>query len=129
MSGPMQWTPGGMVPTLASALGISAPSPTYTAVDEDDDEDQGETNDIPSARAAAVPASSPKGKRASSRSPLPPPPNVLKLARARLRAVESEIRRLKKLEAERDELRRLIDAATNKPRAVVRELPTKRTAG
>lgn len=56
------------------------------------------------------------------------PADVIKLARARLRDVEKEIRRCKALEKERDQLRRLLDAADAKPRAVVRELP-KRSAG
>lgn len=56
------------------------------------------------------------------------PADVIKLARARLRDVEREIKRCKALEKERDQLRRLLDAADNKPRAVVRELP-KRSAG
>jgi hypothetical protein len=55
------------------------------------------------------------------------PKNVVALAKARLREVKSEIRRLKALEKERDELTRLIEAAESKPRAVVREI--KRTAG
>lgn len=57
----------------------------------------------------------------------PAPKNVVALAKARLREVKIELRRLKALEKERDELERLIAAAENKPRAVVREL--KRSAG
>ena len=41
------------------------------------------------------------------------PINVLKLARARLKAVKLELRAKAKLEAERDELERLIKAATS----------------
>ncbi len=54
------------------------------------------------------------------------PINVLQLAKARLREVEREIKRLRALEGERDELRRVIDAATNKPRAVVRDITAAR---
>jgi hypothetical protein len=49
------------------------------------------------------------------------------MAKARLREVKSELRRMKALEKERDELERLIGAAEGKPRAVVREI--KRSAG
>ncbi len=52
------------------------------------------------------------------------PFDVIKAAKARLRAVEREIKRLRALETERDELRRLLDAAMNKPRATVREITT-----
>ncbi len=54
------------------------------------------------------------------------PIDVIKLARRRLREVERDIRRIKALERERDELKRLLDAADNRPRAVVRELSAKR---
>ncbi len=50
------------------------------------------------------------------------PLNVVKAAKARLKAVNSEIKRLRKLEAERDELVRLLAAAHNKPRANLRDI-------
>lgn len=53
------------------------------------------------------------------------PVDVVKLARTRLREVERDIKRLKKLETERDELKRLLDAAAHKPRATIRSLPTR----
>lgn len=46
------------------------------------------------------------------------PINVLRLARARLRHVNAELKRMSKLQSERDELKRIIDAATRKPAAV-----------
>lgn len=55
------------------------------------------------------------------------PKNVVALAKARLREVKAELRRMKALEKERAELERLIAAAEDKPRAVVHEL--KRSAG
>jgi hypothetical protein len=58
----------------------------------------------------------------------PAPQNILSLAKARLRDVKSELKKLKALEKERGELERLIAAAEEKkPRAVLREI--KRTAG
>ena len=68
----------------------------------------------------------------SKKSPAAPakevsPKNILALAKARLRDVKAELRRMKALEKERGELERLITAAENKPRAVVRDI--KRTAG
>jgi hypothetical protein len=53
------------------------------------------------------------------------PRDVVRLARARLREVERDIRRIKKLETERDELKRLLAAADNRPLAVVRKMPTR----
>ncbi len=53
------------------------------------------------------------------------PVNVIRLARARLREVERDIKRLKKLEVERDELKRLLDAAAHKPARTLRSLPTR----
>lgn len=55
------------------------------------------------------------------------PKDVVRLARKRLVEVKREIARLRKLEVERDQLTRLLDAADGKPRAVVRDLP-KRSA-
>jgi hypothetical protein len=55
------------------------------------------------------------------------PRDVVKLAKARLRDIKKELRRLKALEKERAQLERLIDAADGKPRAVVHNI--KRTAG
>lgn len=53
--------------------------------------------------------------------------NVVQLAKARLREIKAELRHMKALEKERAQLERLIAAAEEKPRAVVREI--KRTAG
>lgn len=53
------------------------------------------------------------------------PRDVVKLAKARLKDVNREIARLHKLERERDELKRLIDAADGRPVALVRSLPTR----
>lgn len=63
--------------------------------------------------APAAAAAPPKAKRSAE------PPNVLKLAKERKKYLDSEIRRLRKLEREREELVRLIDAAKTKPRAHV----------
>jgi len=48
--------------------------------------------------------------------------DLIKAARAQLRELDREIRRLRKLEKRRDELKRLLDAASGKPHAVVRNL-------
>jgi len=59
----------------------------------------------------------------------PPKPlsqrDIIKAARAELRATEKEIKRLRKLEKHRDELRRLLDAADGKTRPAIRSLPTR----
>lgn len=57
----------------------------------------------------------------------PAPKDIVALAKARLREVKAEIRRMKKLEHECAELERLIQAAENKPLALVKQL--KRSAG
>ncbi len=54
------------------------------------------------------------------------PLNVVKAAKARLREVERDLKRLRKLEVERDELKRLIHAAVTKPCANVRDIAAKR---
>ena len=56
------------------------------------------------------------------------PFDVLKLAKARLRTVRKELKRLKALEAEQTKLMRLLDAAEGKPLAVVRGIDSKRRA-
>lgn len=56
------------------------------------------------------------------------PPNPVPAMRSRLRWLDSEIRRLRKLERERESLSRILSAASGKPVAVVRELP-KRSHG
>ncbi len=53
------------------------------------------------------------------------PIDVVRLAKARLKDVERDIKRLKKLEIERDELKRLLDAAAHKPTRALRSLPTR----
>lgn len=118
MSGPMQWIQGrGLVPAFQlGASGAIAQSPDDDDADEDDEVEQ----PVVSPARPAVPR--PVAKPRKSAEPI----NVVKLASARLREVESELRRMKKLETERMELRRLLDAA--KPLAPVRALP-KRSAG
>ena len=56
------------------------------------------------------------------------PANPVPAMKARLRWLDSEIRRLRKLEAERETLAHILSAASGKPVAVVRELP-KRSHG
>lgn len=103
MSGPMQWTPHGLVP-------VNGVRPT-APMDEDEDDEL-----------APAPAAPPPPQRAT-----PPiqskPINVVALARRRLREIKSELRRMRQLERERDELQRLVDAASNRrPRAVVKTI-------
>lgn len=97
MSGPMQWTPHGLVP-------VNGVRPT-APIDEDED---GEP--APAPQRATPPIQS-------------KPINVVALARRRLREIKSELRRMRQLERERDELQRLVDAASNRrPRAVVKTI-------
>lgn len=122
MSGPMQWTPQGMVPAGSPRPVSEDPTPAVVlqmahTVDEDEDDD-----------VAPTPRALPAKKMLARAKVELAPKDVIKLARARLRDVDREIKLLKKLEVERDQLRRLLDAATNRPRALVHELP-KRSAG
>lgn len=123
MSGPMQWTPQGLIPAMTSArVGGIQGARVVGAIQLDEDDD--DVEDASSELTRPAP-------RATVRKPvakLPTPKDVVKLARARLREVKRELRRMRGLEEERAELERLINAAENKPRAVVRELP-KRTVG
>jgi hypothetical protein len=107
MSG-FEFTPGGVINRLHEGSNTVAPATPIVA--------------------APPPAPTRPGV---SKAPAPireKPQDIVKLARARLREVEREIKRLQKLEKERDELRRLIDAAwvahatDNNPRAVVRDI-------
>lgn len=108
MSG-FEFTPAGIVPlaapTVENAIAPAAVAAPAASVVPD--------------RKALEPsrkASSIEAPAASAGKPL----NVCKLARARLKEIEREIKRLQSLEKERDELRRLLDAAKTKPLAVVR---------
>jgi hypothetical protein len=122
MSGPMQWTPNGLVPAMTSAssgtIGAASPRP-LDEFDDEDDTDEG---------VEVVPRAVKPVKQSAK--PITPvaPKNIVRMARARLVEIERELKKLRRLERERDELRRLVDAANPKPRAVVREL-TKRSAG
>jgi hypothetical protein len=121
MSGPMQWSKDhGLVPAIVTTSGVSniiaaRVAPPIDDENEDDDD------------AAPVAIARPTLKRAPT-AKAPTPKDVVRLARARLRDVKAELKRMRRLEEERAELERLIAAAENKPCAVVREFP-KRTAG
>lgn len=75
----------------------------------------------------ATPKAQPKldGRRAESRDLTPQ--DVVKLAKRRLREIKRELKALRKLEAEKSQLERLVNAADGRPVAVVREL--KRSSG
>lgn len=123
MSGPMQWTPQGMVPAGSPRPASDVPTLGVVQPLEPHDDD-----DLGSAEGQAIAATA---RAAISRKAVVVPAkplNVVKLALARLREVDREIKHLRKLEEERCELRRLLDAAKAKPRANLRELP-KRSAG
>lgn len=125
-TGPIQWTQaGGFVPAMTTSAG-AGPIGSHVApvVDSDDDDDDDAEVSSPTnlpRRPSRVFA--PVKKQAAPVKPR----SIVVAAKARLRDIEKELRRLKRLESERDELRRLVDAANNKPRAIVREI--KRSAG
>lgn len=76
--------------------------------------------------ASPQPPPSPPPRSLAAAAPLAPK-DVLRLARARLKELDRECRRLERLKKEREELRRLVAAASGKSAAVIREI--KRTAG
>jgi hypothetical protein len=108
----MQWTAGGFVPangTVPNAGEVKGGFVAPSAYDVEPDE-------VIVTRVLRKPA------------PKPAPKNVVALAKARLREVKTELRRLKALEKEKGELERLIAAAENKsPKSNLREI--KRSAG
>ena len=110
MPGPMQWTAAGLVP----AIGIVP--------------NAGQTKPGAVLEVAQVDVAQPvQQKTVRQQAPKMSPKNVVAFAKARLREVKAEIRRLKALEKERGELERLIAAAESKPsRSNIREF--KRTA-
>lgn len=110
MSGPLQWTQGGFVP----AIGV-IPNPDATK--------GGYADTGPSDALDEVYVPPVRAKQAKK----PAPKNVVALAKQRLREAKAELKRLRAVEKEVAELERLIAAAENKPKAVVREL--KRSAG
>ena len=74
----------------------------------------------PVAVAAVTPAHEPAKARSKAKRIAPAEPlDVLRAARARLRFLNAEIKKLRKLESERAQLTRLLDAADGKPAAVV----------
>lgn len=105
MSGPMQWTAGGFVPANGHVPNAGETKGGFASSEQES------------------PVPTPQARRAA---PKLAPKNVVALAKARLRDVKTELRRLKALEKEKGELERLIAAAENKPKPNLREI--KRTA-
>lgn len=108
----MQWTGGGLVP----AVGIVPNAGDVKGGFVDGDVYGGDPVEV---RVSRKPGPNP--------SPKITPKSVVALAKARLRAVKAEIKRLKALEEEKGELERLIAAAANKPKTNLREI--KRSVG
>lgn len=106
----MQWTAGGFVPANGHVPNAGETKGGFVSSDQD----LGTPEYVPTPR-----THKPAPKLA--------PKNVVALAKARLRDVKAELRRLKALEKEKGELERLIAAAENKPKTNLREI--KRTAG
>lgn len=96
-------------------FGKGTPSTRAASVDDDD-----ESPPVPAPRRnVAQPTSKATRGDASGASV---PANPIPAMRKRLRWLDSEIRRLRKLERERESLARILSAASGKPVAVVREL-------
>lgn len=127
-TGPIQWTQShGFVPAMTSAVGRGPLGSAVPQLSENDpDEDEGVEPEDPT-NLPRRPAPPFAAMKKAPKSGAVSPKNIVATAKKRLRDIESELRRMKRLEKERDELRRLVEAATNKPRAVVREI--KRSAG
>lgn len=108
MSGPLQWTGTGLVPAVGIVPNPGAEKGGFVPSEQN----IGTSEYVPRVRNALKPAA---------------PKNVVALAKARLREVKTELRRLKALEKEKGELERLIAAAENKPKTNLREI--KRSVG
>lgn len=102
----------------------AAPNVSNVRVDDDDDDDDAVTVLPGSAAFAPRQAAPVQPPKAAKIAKPPKPKDIVKLARARLREVNREIARIRKLEKERDELARLVEAADNKPLAPVRGIAT-----
>lgn len=104
----MQWTGGGFVPATGVVPGAGETKGGFVPVEQFDVLPQ-----PPLERAVHAARAAPKAG----------PVNVLAMAKARLREVKTELRRLKALEKEKGELERLIAAAENKsPKSNLREI-------
>jgi hypothetical protein len=109
----MQWTGGGFVPATGAVPDAGVTKGGFV---------QGGEIFVPEVQAAIV------RHRNRQAAVVTGPRNVVAMAKARLREVKSELRRMKALEKERGELERLIAAAESKPaKSNLREI--KRSAG
>ena len=116
MTGPVQWTPGGVVNLSSVPIDgqhqIVAGNPFVVVPQATEDER------VEAAGAVAAGARA-RAKRAARGIT---PKDVISLARARLREVKAELRRMRALDRERQQLERLLKAADGKPLAVVRDM-------
>jgi hypothetical protein len=128
MSGPMQLRQDG---TWVPALTAGSTAPKIAGFDDEFNqtlEFASPPPGFPRAQPQPIPARATEPVPASKSKPLKTT-NVLALAKARLKDVNKELRRMKALEKERAELERLIAAAQTKPKAVVAAIKSARTAG
>lgn len=110
--------PARTIYTCRACSVVTAKNDTIQAPVEDDDDGSSSAPARP-----IVLMKGPHAKQALIKQSASKPIDVLKLAKSRLREVERELRTKRKLEAERDELKRIISAATGKP-SVVRSIRT-----
>lgn len=115
MSGPLQFSPNEGKFFAPFAGGAGKVILRADDADEEDDDYDPSVDNVAASRGAPLRAPA-RPKRVVAKVA---PVDVVKLAKRRLREVERDLRRMKRLETERDQLRRLIDAAESKPRAVV----------
>lgn len=99
MSGPMQWTANGLIP--AGTMPRSGGEQPGAVLEEKPAVQFTQTFALKTPSTLNHPELKPK--------------NVVALAKARLREVKAELKKLKALEKEKGELERLIAAAENKP--------------
>jgi len=99
----MQWTGGGLVPAIGFVPNAGEVKGGFVATEYSDPD-------------PVVAEKHVRERLLRKPERKPAPKNVVSLAKARLREVKAELRRLKALEKEKGELERLIAAAENKPR-------------
>lgn len=107
---------GGVVVIKCGACGCRVQSPSGSQPESSQRPPQS-----PKAQPAPQPTAQPRKRREKAPQPDTPLDPVPAL-RARLKWLDGEIKRLRKLEAEREQLARILSAASGPPVAVVREL-------
>lgn len=122
-----EYTPMGIVPMGMGqqvATGIDLTRGTGNATQAEADAFEARLGGAVRALTAPAVIDAPQAPQSAAVAPSLTPTDLLRAARARIKALDAELRRLTAVRRERDELKRLVDAAKAKPAARVRSLRT-----